>query len=143
LTGVSLNSLDNNDTLQVFGVGAHGVLELIGYDGLVSSGLAGGATFVNTAANNNTTVLSFVAPGAYYKDFVLTSPVDGRVQAQAFRFSSITLAAPELQTWALMLSGFGMVGVVARRRKAVAAARSATTDAPLPRWPAERPVGRP
>lgn len=122
LTGVSLNSLDNNDSLQVFGVGAHGILELVGYGGEIRSGLAGAATFVNTATNNNTTVLSFVAPSAYYQNFLLTSRVDGSVQAQAYRFGSLSFAVPEPQTWALMLSGFGMVGVVARRRKAVVAA---------------------
>jgi len=122
LTGVSLNSLDNNDTLQVFGVGAHGVLELVGYDGTIRSGLAGAATFVNTVADNGTTNLSFVTPSAYYKDFLITSRVDGTVQAQAYRFGSITFGVPEPQTWAMLLSGFGMVGVVARRRKAVVAA---------------------
>jgi hypothetical protein len=122
LAGFSLNSLDSNDTLQAFGINNVGDLELTGYDGTIRAGPAGAASFINTAANNNTTELTFVTPSTYYKDFLVTSRIDGTVTAQAYRFGSLVFAVPEPESWSLMIIGCGLAGAVALRRKAVLAA---------------------
>jgi hypothetical protein len=124
LAGAVLNSIDNNDSLRVYGVnGSTGVLELVGYDGSIISGLAGAAIFANDVPlNNRTTTLNFVTPSAYYKQFLFTTRIDGTVQAQAYRIAALSFAVPEPASWALMIIGFGLVGVAARRRRATIAA---------------------
>lgn len=128
LSGMLLNLLNNGDTLQVFGVNTDtGALESLGYGGQIRTGLAGAATFVNTGANGNTTDLDFVNESPVYTQFVLTTRIDGAANTAAnntqdYRIGSLTFAVPEPQSWALMIVGFGLVGVAARRRKAVVAA---------------------
>jgi hypothetical protein len=124
LAGAVLNNIDNNDSLRVYGVnGQTGVLELVGYNGSIISGLAGAATFTNDALlNNNTTTLNFVTSSAYYKEFLFTTRIDGTVQPQGYRIADLTFAVPEPATWGLMLVGFGLVGVAARRRSRAVAA---------------------
>jgi hypothetical protein len=124
LSGMLLNLVNNTDTLQVFGVNADtGNLESLGYGGNIRSGLAGAAGFVNTAANGGTTALTFNSLSPVYTQFLLTTRIDGRTSTtvQDYRIGSLTFAVPEPQTWALMIIGFGMVGVTTRRRKAAVA----------------------
>lgn len=44
------------------------------------------------------------------------------VQAQAYSLGSLTSAMSEPATWGLMIVGFGVVGVAARRRRPALAA---------------------
>lgn len=125
LSGMLLNSLNNSDTLQVFGVNANtGALESFNYTGAIRTGLGGAATFVNTAANGGTTNLTFVNESPVYTQFLLTTRIDGNTSTtiQDYRIGSLTFAVPEPQSWALMIVGFGLVGAAARRRKVVVAA---------------------
>lgn len=125
LSGAVLNALTNADTLQVFGVNpTNGKLISLGYGGTIRTGLGGAATFVNSPANGNTTTLNFVSPPPAFTQFVLTTRLDGATGAtrQDYRIAALSFAIPEPQTWALMIIGFGLVGVAARRRKAVVAA---------------------
>lgn len=121
LAGAVLLGIDNNDSLRVFGVNPNtGALDVIGYNGFVSSGLGGAATFSNAGT---TTTLNFTTPSAHYKQFVFTTRTDGFTsQAQAYNIGSLTFAVPEPATWGLMIVGFGMVGVAARRRRPALAA---------------------
>ncbi|MFZ4689997.1 MAG: PEPxxWA-CTERM sorting domain-containing protein [Polymorphobacter sp.] len=123
LSALTLNSIDNNDTLSVYGVGSGGALQLIGYGGTIKAGLAGAANFTNIAVNGGTTVLTFLSQSSSYKQFFFTTRTDGSATpAQSYRIENLTVAVPEPQTWALMIVGFGLVGVAARRKQAVVAA---------------------
>jgi hypothetical protein len=125
LSGMLLNLVSNADTLQVFGVNTDtGDLESLGFGGTIRTGLAGAATFVNTAANGGTTALTFTSLSPVYTQFLLTTRTDGRnsTTIQDYRIGSLTFAVPEPQSWALMIVGFAMVGATARRRKAAATA---------------------
>ena len=80
----------------------------------ISNGLGGAATSSNVGT---TTTLNFTTPSAQYKQFVLTTRTDGFTEvAQAYSIGSLTFAVPEPATWGLMIVGFGMVGLTARRR---------------------------
>lgn len=121
LSGALLQGIQATDSLRVFGVNPNtGALDVIGYDGFIQSGLGGAATFTNVSA---TTALEFTTPSALYKQFVFTTRTDGVASpAQGYSIGSLTFAVPEPATWGLMIVGFGMVGVAARRRKVVVTA---------------------
>ncbi|WP_235976470.1 PEPxxWA-CTERM sorting domain-containing protein [Sandaracinobacteroides hominis] len=119
---LKLSYIDNNDTLQVYGIGAGGVLTSLGFDGTIKTGLDGAASFVNSAANSGTTWLTLLDPTSRYSGYVFTTRVGGDVLfggdlGQGYRVDQIVAGVPEPATWAMLIAGFGMVGFSARRRR--------------------------
>lgn len=127
LSGLKLSSVDGNDTLRVYGVGAGGALTSLGFtDGLparIRLGLDGAASFTNTAANGATTALTFAntqLPGFF--GYVFTTAVGGDVSfggdtGQGYRLDTITgTTVPEPASWAMLVIGMGLVGGALRHR---------------------------
>ena len=123
LGSLKLSYIDSNDTLAVYGVKADGSLVNLGFGGLIHTGLAGAASVVNTAANDGTSALTLNTPTASYSRYLFTTRVGGEVNygglGQGYRIDSLTLnAVPEPATWAMLIAGFGLVGMASRRRRA-------------------------
>ena len=135
LKGLRLTQVDMDDTLQVYGVGPGGVLTNIGYGtgfSMTSSaavstsativGGAGGTLLNNirTAANGGTNDFG-LANQLRFGSYIITTRVGGQTNflgtpGQGFGLQALTAVVPEPATWGLMIVGFGMVGVAARRR---------------------------
>lgn len=128
ITGLKLSYVDANDTLQIYGVNADGSLVSFGYGGTIAAGLAGGAGYLNSSANSGTTRLTLNNATQYFDRFLFTTRVGGDVKfggdlGQGYRLDSISAAVvPEPASWALLISGFGLVGVAVRRQRGFAAA---------------------
>ena len=127
LSGMKLSYIDNNDTLEIYGVNANGSLVSLGFAGIIQTGLAGAATVNFTAANNGTVVLGLLAPTGKFSRYLFTTRASGGVvymggTGQGYRIDSIDGVVPEPATWAMMITGFGFVGVAARRRRGAVAA---------------------
>jgi hypothetical protein len=133
LREIQLSFVDNNDTLQVYGVQGNGSLVNLGYPGLIRSGLAGG--LLNGAAtgpafagtlNGGTQSLSLVSPTAFFDRYLFTTRVGGATgAAQGYRLDSLVIGVnpiPEPESWALLIVGFGLIGVTARRRRTAVSA---------------------
>ncbi len=122
LAALKLSFIDADDTLAIYGVNADDSLSYLGFDGEIRTGLAGGGINVtNAGANNGTTSFTFASPTARFDRFVITTRVGGDISylgtlGQGFRVDRITGLVPEPGTWAMLVLGFGMVGVAARRR---------------------------
>lgn len=141
LSGLTLSFVDNDDTLQVYGVNGTGLVSL-GYPGVIRQGLGGanaglsllsgaatGAAFA--AANSGTQQLDLITTSPAFTAFFFTSREPGNVaylgtSGQGYRINSLRFveppapaAVPEPDSWALLLAGFALVGAVARRRVAV------------------------
>lgn len=127
LSGLRLSSVDGNDTLRLYGVGAGGALTSLGFTtGLparISLGLDGAGAFTNTSANGGTTTLTFdntSLPGFF--GYVFTTAVGGDVNfggdtGQGYRLDAISGATvPEPASWAMLVAGMGLVGAALRRR---------------------------
>ena len=121
--GVRLSYVDGNDTLLFFGVRPDGELVPLVNAGTIRSGLAGAAQVVNqNGLNQGTSTLTFPSPWGYFDRYVFTTRVGGDVvfngdRGQGYRLDAIMVnVIPEPQTWALLLAGFGMVGLSVRRR---------------------------
>lgn len=126
LRGIKLSFVDADDTLQVYGVNADDSLTSLGFAGVIQSSLVG-TTVVNTAANDGTSVITLTNPTSYFARYLLTTLVGGDVSlmgtgGQDYRIDGITGSVPEPGTWAMLIVGFGFVGVAARRRKSIIAA---------------------
>lgn len=127
IDGLQLSYVDTNDTLQIFGVNSDGSLVDMGFDGTIWSGLGGTVGFVNSGANQNSTALSFNDPLQAFSGFLFTTRIGGELSyegmsGQGYRLDSISAGAvPEMATWAMLITGFGMVGVSLRRRQPLAA----------------------
>lgn len=126
LTGFRLSYIDNDDTLQIYGVGSDGTLAPLGFGGTIITGLAGAATHVNTSANSTTVVLALLDPTARFRQYLFTSRVGGDqlylgARGQGYRIDSISGTVPEPASWAMLITGFGIVGVAARRRRGLIA----------------------
>jgi len=79
-------------------------------------------TFISSGSNESTNVL--LTGNFRYYDFVSTVAQGGSSGGNVL-FKSLTVstaAVPEPETWALMIAGFGGLGVVLRRRRAQLAA---------------------
>jgi hypothetical protein len=146
LAGLRLSFIDNDDTLQVYGVSGSQLVSL-GYPGVIRQGLgganaglsllSGGATGPAFAgANNGTQQLDLLAPTAAFSAFFFTTREPGNVaflgtQGQGYRIDSLRFVAgqaqpaavPEPDSWALLIAGFGLVGAAARRSRRAVSAR--------------------
>jgi hypothetical protein len=123
IEGLKLSYIDNDDTLAIYGVNADDTLSYLGFGGEIISGLGGAANFANIAANNGTTTLSLFTPTAAFERLLFTTRVGGDVsylgtRGQGYRIDLIEgTAVPEPESWAMLIAGFGLVGLVARRRR--------------------------
>jgi hypothetical protein len=145
LTGLVLNRVDPDDTLQIYGVNTNGSLVSFAYgtgtnplgNNLAADRLAGtiqggaGGSILNlvltgTAAQRTTTFDTGLTDTRFAR-YLITTRVNGNTDylgtgGQGFALSGLTATVPEPATWGLMLVGFGMVGVAARRRSRAVAA---------------------
>lgn len=128
INGFKLSFVDGDDTLQIYGVNANGSLVSLGFNGVIRTGLAGAAPSpVVTTANSGTVGLMLADPTFAFRRYLFTTMVGGDVQfmgtaGQGYRIDSITGAVPEPATWAMMITGFGLVGAAGRRQRKARAA---------------------
>ena len=134
LRGLKLSFIDNDDTLKIYGVTSAGALVDLGYGttattaGTIKGGLDGAALGLTYAAGVNSGTATFgLAPTAYFNSYLFTSRIGGELtflgtKGQGYRIDSLTGAVPEPASWALLITGFGLVGMAARRRRKVVAA---------------------
>ncbi len=147
LTNLVLTRVDADDSLQIYGVNANGTLVNFTFGsgtnplsdnaarmaGAISGG-AGGSLLnlvyapVAGGANPNTGTASFgTGITDRFTRYLITTRVGGDVNylgagGQGFSLSGLTATVPEPATWCLMIVGFGLVGVAARRRNTAVAA---------------------
>lgn len=114
LTSMRLSMVDNNDTLRLYGLGANGALDLLGFGGDIASGLGAFASSTFVGSQDGGTYDVNFTPTALYHTFFLTQNNDG---GDGVRLSSLTVGPmlPEPETWALMFVGFCAVGMRLRR----------------------------
>jgi hypothetical protein len=123
IEGLKLSVIDNDDTLAIYGVNGDDTLSYLGFGGEIIRGLGGAADFTHVAANQGTTTLSLLRPTAAFERFLFTTRVGGDVtylgtRGQGYRIDLIEgTAVPEPESWAMLIAGFGLVGLVARRRR--------------------------
>jgi hypothetical protein len=138
LLGLRLSFIDNDDTLQVYGVNGSELVSL-GYPGVIRAGLPGpnaGLSLLSGQAtgpafaagtNNGTQTLTLVNPTARFSGFFFTTREPGNVSylgtlGQGYTIDSLNFAVPEPASWAMLIAGFGLVGAASRRRRAAVAA---------------------
>lgn len=126
LRGLKLSEIDANDTLQVYGVNADDTLTSLGFSGVIRSSLGGG-TVINSSANGGTSNITLTTPSAYFSRYLFTTRVGGETRfmgdlGQGYRIDTVSGAVPEPGVWAMLIIGFGLVGVAARRRSTVVTA---------------------
>lgn len=127
ITGMRLSFVDADDTLALYGVGPNGAFTYLGFNGVIRTGLAGATssnTFIDAAQDaGDTNIFTLSSPTAYFNRFFFTTRLGGNVSdpgytgGQGYRIDSITAFVPEPGTWAMLVLGFGLVGVTARRRR--------------------------
>ena len=123
ISGIKLSMVDGNDTLMLYGVNADGSFVPLINAGTIMSGLNGAASVVNSGANGGTSALTFSSPWGNFSQYVFTTRVGGEVlynndRGQGYRLDSISFnVVPEPRMWAMLIAGFGFVGVAARRRR--------------------------
>jgi len=138
LRALKLSFIDNDDTLQVYGVNGTQLVSL-GYPGIVRAGLTGpnaglslltglatGPAFAS-GTNSGTQTLTLVDPTARFTGYFFTTREPGNLnylgsQGQGYRIDSLTMGVPEPASWAMLIAGFGLVGAASRRRRAAVAA---------------------
>lgn len=99
-------SIDNYNTLQVLDINLNPLLTLTGAD------IFNPANGDQTAANTNQRVYFTLGAGETFGGLTFTST------SQAFEHTDLAVSfVPEPATWAMMISGFGLVGFAARRRR--------------------------
>ncbi len=133
LRGMRLSFIDNDDTLQVYGVDGNTLVSL-GYPGVIRAGLAGPNSGLSLLAgqatgpafaggtNSGTQALALVNPTDRFSAFFFTTRERGDAAylgtlGQGYRIDSLTVGVPEAATWAMLIAGFGMVGAASRRRR--------------------------
>ena len=122
LKGLKLSYIDANDTLQIYGINADDSLVSIGFGGIIKTGMAGAATVNFSSANDGTSVLGLLASTGRFSRYLFTTRASGSVNylgdtGQGYRIDSVTGEVPEPASWAMMIAGFGLIGVAARRRR--------------------------
>jgi hypothetical protein len=143
LTGLVLGTVDADDTLQIYGVNGDGSLVNFTYGsgtnplndnaariaGAIGSGAGGSLANLtyNAAVNGGTATFDTGLTDTRFTRYLITTRVGGNVNylgapGQGFTLSGLTATVPEPATWGLMLVGFGLVGVAARRRSTAVAA---------------------
>lgn len=143
LKGLRLTQVDQDDTLQVYGVGPLGVLTNIGYGTgfsvtdnaavRTSATIIGGAggTLLNNVRSNvsgiNGTNDFGLANQLRFGSYIITTRIGGQTTflgtgGQGFALQALTAVVPEPATWGMLIVGFGFVGVAARRRNRTVAA---------------------
>jgi len=143
LRGLRLTQVDLDDTLQVYGINGNGSFVNLGYgsgssmidDAAVraSATIIGGAggTLLNNVRSNvngvNGTNDFGLANQSRFTRYLITTRAGGQTTflgtpGQGFGLQALTAVVPEPATWGLMIVGFGMIGVAARRRNRAVAA---------------------
>jgi hypothetical protein len=123
ISGLKLSYVDANDTLMLYGLNPDGSLDALSFGGTIKTGLANAAIVSFSNANNGTASLLLKQATGYYQGYVFTTRVGGEVlyngdRGQGYRLDSLTAdVVPEPTTWVLLIAGFGLVGVAARRRR--------------------------
>ncbi|WP_181160085.1 PEPxxWA-CTERM sorting domain-containing protein [Sandaracinobacter neustonicus] len=123
ISRLKLSMVDGNDTLMLYGVKDDGSFVALINAGTIMSGLNGAAGVVSTGANGGTSLLTFANPWGNFSQYVFTTRVGGEVlynndRGQGYRLDSISFnVVPEPRMWAMLIAGFGFVGVAARRRR--------------------------
>ncbi|WP_374386258.1 PEPxxWA-CTERM sorting domain-containing protein [Sandaracinobacter sp.] len=123
ISGLKLSAADANDTLMLYGVNEDGSFVPLISSGTIRSGLDSAATVVNSNANGRTSRLTFDNPWGNFTQYVFTTRVPGNIlyngdRGQGYRLDSISFnIIPEPRMWAMLIAGFGFVGVAARRRR--------------------------
>ena len=121
LTSLKLNMIDDNDTIQIYGVNADGSLDDLGFANRIR-GTAPNAIVGATWSGGGAGTLTFTPQLAPYKRLVLTTREGGEeniqgLTGQGYRLASISAAVPESATWAMMVGGFGLLGASMRRSR--------------------------
>jgi hypothetical protein len=119
INSVTLSAVDPNDTIRIYRLGAGGALDLTSFGGdIAGTGLnaftGGTATYLSGTANNQQWRVAFASFSIPADVFYMTARNNA---GDGYRVVSIEAdVVPEPATWALLLVGFGLVGVAARRR---------------------------
>jgi hypothetical protein len=129
ITGFTLSNVDPNDTFQLYGINGQSLVNL-GFPGIIRANaaapnqalslLGGNATGAFTSANGGTQLLNLNVPTGRFSGFVLTTRESGigfiGGDGQGYRLNTLVGGVPEPESWAMLITGFGLVGAVARRR---------------------------
>jgi hypothetical protein len=137
ILGLKLSFIDNDDTLQIYGVDGTALVSL-GFPGVVRAGLAGPNSSLSllsgqatgpafSADNNGTQSLTLVTPTPRFSAYFFTTRQPGNAAylgtlGQGYRIDAITAGVPESASWAMLSAGFGLVGAMNRRRRSSVAA---------------------
>lgn len=132
ILGLRLSFVDNDDTLQVYGVNGTTLVNL-GYPGVIRAGLGGANAALSllsgqatgpaySGTNSGTQSLTMVNPTARYSAYFFTTREPGNVAflgtlGQGYRIDALTAGVPEAASWAMLIAGFGLVGAASRRRR--------------------------
>ena len=126
ISGLRLSAADKNDTMMLYGVNEDGSFVPLVNTGTIRSGFDGAASVINSTVNGRTSRLTFENPWGNFTQYVFTTRVPGDIlyngdRGQGYRLDSISFnIIPEPRMWAMLIAGFGFVGVAARRRRSVA-----------------------
>lgn len=121
LTSLKLNLIDDNDTIQIYGIEADDSLTDLGFANRIR-GVAPNNIVGATWSGGGAGTLTFTPQLAAYKRLVLTTREGGEetiagMTGQGYRLASISAAVPEPASWALMVGGFGLLGASMRRSR--------------------------